>query len=87
MIFKGLGTNVEIDFAHVCASECPVSTAMDEFFKPNDPEESAQYAITLSGAIFCFDVTNLAVRSLFVRPCATTSAQMICCQQPTAATF
>jgi|LauGreDrversion4_2_1035121.scaffolds.fasta_scaffold2204567_1 hypothetical protein len=42
MMFKGLGTNVEIDFAYVCASECPVSTVMDEFFKPDDPEESAQ---------------------------------------------
>lgn len=45
MMFKGLGTkeevNVEIPFAQVCASECPVTTVMDHFFQPNVPEISA----------------------------------------------
>ena len=35
MMFKGLGINEEIDFAGVCASQCPVSTVMDAFFDPS----------------------------------------------------
>jgi hypothetical protein len=40
MMFKSLDANVEIDFAHVCASEALVSTVMDHEFEPNDPEVS-----------------------------------------------
>jgi hypothetical protein len=42
MIFKCLDANVEIEFARVCATECPVSAVMDKFFTPNDPETSSQ---------------------------------------------
>jgi hypothetical protein len=35
MMFKGLGINEEIDFAGVCASQCPVSSVMDAFFDPS----------------------------------------------------
>jgi hypothetical protein len=40
MMFKSLDADVEIKFPRVCASECPVSTVMDRFFEPNDPEVS-----------------------------------------------
>jgi hypothetical protein len=57
MMFKGLGTkeevNVEIPFAQVCASECPVTTVMDHFFQPNVPEISAKYVV-MFGAVDCF---------------------------------
>jgi hypothetical protein len=32
MMFKALGMNVEIDFARVCQTECPVSVVMNAFF-------------------------------------------------------
>jgi hypothetical protein len=36
MMFKSLDANVEIDFAHVCTTEAPLSIVIFKTFEPND---------------------------------------------------
>ena len=62
MMFKGLGSSTELDFAHVSSVECPVSAVMAKFFEA-DPKG---YALFLFCAVSC-QVTPLAAHMAFVK--------------------
>jgi hypothetical protein len=62
MMFKALDMNVEIDFARVCLSECPVSQVMTRFFGSDTNAE--RYAVDLfkTSAPMTFHCSTFHVR-------------------------